>query len=383
MFKRITTFIFILIFCISIFTEIGYSVELELESPSVILIEPESGKTLFEKNPHVERAPASVTKIMTLLIAIEAIKEGRADFEDIVVASENAWRLGGSQIYLEPGEEMSLKELLIAIAVGSANDACVAVAEHLYGTEGAFVDEMNKKVQKLGLKNTNFINTNGLPAEGHYTSAYDMAQIARECLRHEEILQLTSIKHYRLREDTKKPFQLDNTNKLLWWYKGTDGLKTGWIGEESGFCLAATAQKNGLRLISVVLGAPQTRGNFRDTMILFNHGFASYTFKEFMPPGQEIGQVKVEKGEKDYITAVTKTNVGLMVPKGKEKELTTEVKLLSSVKAPINKGDIIGEVTILRGNETVKKFDIIAKENVNKGSLWRQYKKVFIDIFNF
>ena len=297
--------IILAIFVLTIFPSAALGVEINLESPSAILIEPNNGKILYELNPHERRNPASVTKLMTLLVAIEAIKNGRAQYEDIVVASENAWRLGGSQIYLEPGEEMTLKELLLAIAVGSANDACVAVAEHLYGTHEAFVKVMNDKAQELGLKNTHFVNAYGLFAEEHYTSTYDVAQIAREALKHQEILQLTSVKHYRLREDTNKPFQLDNSNKLLWWYKGADGFKQ--AGLDQNLVIAwryrrkrwSPSNSCGFRSrakIGVI---------FRDTMILFNHGFAQYEFKEFLKKGQDIGKVKVEKGTQDYITAVT------------------------------------------------------------------------------
>lgn len=383
MFRKQLAVLTLFLFTFTLFPTISYSVELTLESPSAILIDATSGKVLYEKNSHARRAPASVTKLMTLLIAIEAIKEGRGSYDDIVVASENAWRLGGSQIYLEPGEEMTLKELLIAIAVGSANDACVAVAEHLYGTHESFVEVMNNKAKELGLKDTNFVNSYGLPADGHYTSAYDMAQIGREALKHEEILQLTSIKHYRLRENTGKPFQLDNTNKLLWWYPGADGFKTGWIGEESGFCLASTAERNGLRLISVVLGAPQRKGNFRDSMILFNHGFASYIFKEFMKEGQEIAEVKVGKGAQDYVKAVTNARVGLILPKGREEGISTRIEMDPVITAPIKKGQVIGKISILKENEPIKKFDIVAKEGVERGSFWRQYKKLIKDILDF
>lgn len=381
--QRNIIIITLVLFFFSLIPNISYGVELSLESPSAILIEAESGKILYEKNSNTKRAPASVTKLMTLLVAIEAIKDGRGSYNDIVVASENAWRLGGSQIYLEPGEEMTLKELLISIAVGSANDACVAVAEHLYGSHEAFVQAMNKKAQELGLKNTHFVNSYGLPAEDHYTTAYDVAMIGREALKHQEILQLTSIKHYRLREDTSKPFQLDNTNKLLWWYKGADGFKTGWIGEESGFCLAATAQRDGLRLISVVLGAQQRKGNFRDSMVLFNHGFATYTFKEFIEKGQEVGRVKVGKGNEDEVLAVTKERIGIVMPKGKDGELTTQIEIMPFIEAPVEKGEVLGKINILNENEIIKSFPIVAKDGVDRGNIWRQYQKLFRDIVDF
>lgn len=381
--KRIISKIILVIFILTSFPSAVIGSEIKLESPSAILMEPNSGKILYELNAHDQRKPASVTKLMTILVTIEAIKNGRAQYDDIVVASENAWRLGGSQIYLEPGEEMTLKEMLLAIAVGSANDACVAVAEHLYGSHEAFVDVMNEKAKELGLKNTHFVNAYGLFAEEHYTSAYDLAQIAREALKHEEILQLTSVKHYRLREDTNKPFQLDNTNKLLWWYKGADGFKTGWIGEESGYCLAATAERDGLRVIAVVLGAEQYRGNFRDTMILFNHGFAQYEFKEFLKKGQEIGKVRVEKGTQDFITAITRDRVGVMIEKGKVEGLETKIEMLPNITAPVKAGDMIGRVTILRDDEILDEFQLVSKDDVKAGSIWRQFTKLFKGITGF
>lgn len=381
--KKIISITTLIVLLFTVIPQATLADDLKLESPSVILLDFESGKILYEKNPHIERAPASVTKVMTLLVALEAIKDGRANFNDTVVASEHASSFGGSQIFLEPGEEMKLQELLISIAVGSANDACVAVAEHLYGSEEAFVKAMNTKAKELGLKHSHFENTNGLKAEGHYTSAYDMAMIAREALKHKEVLQLTSIKHYKLREDTKNPFQLDNTNKLLWWYKGADGLKTGWIGEESGFCLASTAKKDSLRLVSVVLGAPERRGNFRDAMTLFNYGFAGYKYEEFMKKGQEVGQVKVDKGNKDFISAIAKENIGTIIATGKDKDITKEIKLYPKVAAPVKKGDVVGKITILRGNTPISEFDIIAKEDVERGSIWRQFNKVNTKLYDF
>ncbi|WP_084054279.1 D-alanyl-D-alanine carboxypeptidase family protein [Desulfonispora thiosulfatigenes] len=381
--KRSISIMTLLLLLFTLVPQATFANDLKLESPSVILIDAESGKILYEKDPHVERAPASVTKLMTLLVAIEAIKDGRGNFEDVVVASEHASQYGGSQIYLEPGEEMKLKELLISIAVGSANDSCVAVAEHLYGSEESFIKAMNEKAKELGLKHTQFQNTNGLKAEGHYTSAYDMAMIAKEGLKHKELLQLTSIKHYKLRENTEKPFQLDSTNKLLWWYKGADGFKTGWIGEESGFCLASTAKRDSLRLISVVLGAQERRGNFRDAMTLFNYGFAGYKYQEFMKKGQEVGQINVDKGEQDFVTAVTKDNVGTIIAKGKDKNITKEIKLMSSIKAPVKKGDKVGTVTILKSNTRICEYDLVAKENVKRGTIWRQFNKVYTELYDF
>lgn len=193
-----------------------------------------------------------MTKLMTMILAAQDLEEGKVTVKDKVVASEEAWKMGGSQIYLEPGEEMTFEDMMIAIAVGSANDACVAVAEHLEGTHQNFVDRMNRQAKMLGLKNTHFVNSYGLPAENHYSSAYDLAVMARYALQYPKILEYTSIKEYNLRQGE---FKLFNTNKLLWWYEGTDGFKTGWTSEAK-YCLTATAKRDGLRLIGVVMASP-------------------------------------------------------------------------------------------------------------------------------
>ncbi|HCF49603.1 MAG TPA: D-alanyl-D-alanine carboxypeptidase, partial [Syntrophomonas sp.] len=198
---------------------------LDIKAESYILVDADSGQVLLAHNEHNKMAPASMTKLMTLILVAQDLEAGKASLTDMVVASENAWKMGGSQIYLEPGEKLSLEEMLISIAVGSANDACVAVAEHLEGSHEAFVERMNKTAREMGLQDTNFVNSYGLPAEGHYSSTYDMAVIARAALKYPKLLEYSSIKEYDLRNGE---FKLFNTNKLLWWYQGADGFKTGW-----------------------------------------------------------------------------------------------------------------------------------------------------------
>jgi D-alanyl-D-alanine carboxypeptidase (penicillin-binding protein 5/6) len=293
--------IFLVCACSLIYTAAPVqAANIETSAESAILIDAETGKILYEKESHKELPPASVTKLMTLLVACEAVENGKAKLTDIVVASENACSLGGSQIYLEPGEKFSLEEMLIAIAVGSANDACVAVAEFLYGAHEEFVAVMNQKAQELGLKNTKFMNAYGLPAEGHYTSAYDLAVMGREALKHPLILKLTSMKEYDLRNGE---FKLWNTNKLLWWYEGTEGFKTGWT-QEAKYCLASTVKRDGLRLICVVMGVPQARGHFQESMKIYNYGFANYMYKEFAPAFSKQGILTVVKGSKTAVELV-------------------------------------------------------------------------------
>lgn len=339
---------------------------LETSAASAILMEASSGKILYEKDSHKELAPASVTKLMTLLVAVEAIEAGKAKLTDMVTASENACSLGGSQIYLEPGEKFSLQEMLIAIAVGSANDACVAVAEHLYGSHEEFIDAMNLKAQKLGMKNTHFANAYGLPAKGHYTSAYDLALLAREALKHPQITKLTSIKEYDLRQGA---FKLWNTNKLLWWYEGTEGFKTGWTNEAK-YCLASTVKRDGLRLITVVMGVPEVRGHFQESMKLYNYGFARYTYKEFAAVGSKQGEVLIQKGSKPAVELVAASPVGLCLEKGKEKDCWIETVLNPGVNAPVSKGQKLGEITIFCDQKAQEHIPLVAKESVGKAGLW-------------
>ena len=349
---------------------------LELESASVVLMEAASGEILYEKEMDAQRIPASVTKLMTLLIACEAIEQGRGSMDDVVVASEHAASLGGSQIYLESGEKMLLQDLLVAIAVGSANDACVAVAEHLYGSEEAFVTEMNQKAEALGMKNTHFCNPYGLPEEGHYTSAHDLALLGQQALQNSNVMKLTAIKHYTLRGETSKPFELHNTNKLLWWYPGADGFKTGWVGQNSGYCLASTAQKDDMRLIAVVLGAQERYGNFRDAMKLFNYGFANYYYEPLFEKNQMLSAIPVEKGEQDSVDVGVLEKAGLVRAKQDQAELSIQYQLPTALKAPLKAGDIIGKADIWQADKLVASYDLAILQDVEKCSWFAQLKRV-------
>ncbi|MBZ4652686.1 MAG: D-alanyl-D-alanine carboxypeptidase [Peptococcaceae bacterium] len=350
-------------------------VELPVKAESAILIDAHSGKILYEKDPHKTLPPASVTKLMTLVLAMEAIKEGKASMNDEVIASPNASSYGGSQIYLAPGEKLTLKELLLGIALASGNDASVAVAEHIAGTHEAFVDMMNKKAAELGLKNTHFVNCNGLHDPNHYTSAYDLAQIALYALRYPELRELCSVKHYRIREGTDRPFQYDNKNKLLWQYPGTDGFKTGWTNDAK-YCLAATVERNGLRFVSVVMGSPEKSGHFADTKILWNWGYSQYTFKQFHKENEIITQVKVGKGQVDSVAAIPEKKVGITLPKGQDKNLTTQVTAVPILNAPVKAGQVVGHISILKDGEIIERVNLVAKDSVDKGSWWREFSKV-------
>jgi len=354
-------------------------VEIVTEATSAILMDAASGQILYEKEAHKELPPASVTKVMTLLVAADAVASGKVKLTDIVTASENASKLGGSQIYLKPGETFTLEQMLYAIAVGSANDGCVAVAEHIDGTHEAFVEEMNRKAQALGLKNTHFVNAYGLPAKGHYTSAFDLAIISREALNYPLVRKLTSTKEYDLRDGK---FKLWNTNKLLWWYPGADGFKTGWTNEAK-YCLASTVERNGLRLISVVMGVPQVRGHFAESMKIYNYGFAKYEFKLYAPVAQKQGVVKVSKGMEDEVIALTEKPLGATVEKGKDKNLWVETKLNPNISAPIQKGQKLGEVLLYRNDQLQASVNLIADHSIARAGLVEQMTRTLKGVFGY
>ncbi|HBP65988.1 MAG TPA: D-alanyl-D-alanine carboxypeptidase [Desulfosporosinus sp.] len=355
------------------------AVEIETEATSAILMDAATGQILYEKESHKQLAPASVTKLMTLLVAADAIASGKVKLTDTVTGSANASSLGGSQIYLKPGETFTLEQMLYAIAVGSANDGCVAVAEHIDGTHEAFVEEMNLKAQALGLKDTHFVNAYGLPAKGHYTSAFDLAIISREALNYPLVRKLTSTKEYDLRDGK---FKLWNTNKLLWWYQGADGFKTGWTNEAK-YCLASTVERNGFRLISVVMGVPQVRGHFAESMKIYNYGFAKYEFKQFAPVAQKLGVVKVTKGMDAEVNALTEKPLGATVEKGKDKNLWVETKLNPMISAPIQKGQKLGEVLLYRDDQLQASVNLIADHAIAKAGLVEQMTRTVKGTFGF
>jgi len=361
----------------AVFPATAFGATVDVQAESCVLMDADSGKVLYAKNPHKRLPPASMTKMMTMILAMEDLYEGKVQLKDKVIASEEAWKLGGSQIYLEPGEEMTYEDLLIAIAVGSANDACVAVAEHLDGSHEEFVARMNAKAKQLGLKDTHFVNCYGLPAEGHYSSAYDMAVMGRYALRYPKLLEYASIKEYDLRQGE---FKLYNTNKLLWFYRGADGFKTGWTNEAK-FCLTSTAKRDGLRLVCSVFASPEKGGHFRDSMKLFNYGFAKYAYRSFFAPGSQCGVVRVGKGAEKQVEAVAADAVGVTCLKGQEKNITQVKKLAGYVDAPVKKGDELGEITLFNDGKPVKKVKLVAYRDIERGGLISEIGKALSKIF--
>ena len=346
-----------------------------LEFKSIVLMEPVSGQILYENNADEERIPASVTKLMTLLLVFEALENNECSLADVVTASAYASSMGGTQIYLAEGEKMTLEELIIAIAVGSANDAAVAVAEYLAGSEEAFVALMNTKAKDLGMNNTNFMNPNGLPADNHYTTARDLSLLVREIVnKYPQILNYTSLKSYTLREDSK-PFELYNKNKLLWWYEGADGLKTGWIGEESGYNVAATATKDEMRLAAIVLGAEKTYDNFYDAMKLFNWGFENYTYQKLFAQGEEIASCAVQKGEQREVKLVASADIGILSAKEEQQDLRAQLTFVD-INAPVQKGEILGIVKVYAQDECLGSYNVCAAEDVAALGFFGALKRV-------
>ncbi|HWR45235.1 D-alanyl-D-alanine carboxypeptidase family protein [Sporomusa sp.] len=351
--------------------------QLDTSAVSAVLMD-ENGTVLFEKDPHKRLPPASVTKIMTLLLAVEAVEQGRINLTDEIFASENAWRQGGSQIWLEPGEKMTVKEMLSAVAVVSANDAAVALMEHIYGSEQAAVDAMNKRAETLGLANTHFNNVNGLPTTDHYMSAYDAALIGREAVTHPLYMDMCGIKEAWLRDGKN---WLVNTNKLLWWYKGGDGLKTGWT-EEAKYCFVGTAKRDGLRLISAVFATPEPRSHLRESMKLLDWGFANFSAVSIVTQGTVVERLKVNKGIDKEIQLVAAQDLNLILGKGQNKNLQKKIIAESTVTAPVAEGQKYGELVVLKDGKEVGKVDLIAEKSIPKAGLMRIFQNMITNMFN-
>lgn len=336
--------------------------EADVSAPSAILMDYETGTVLFEKNSHEVRPCASITKVMTLCLIFDAIDSGKISYDSVVTASPHAASMGGSDIWLVEGEQMSANDMIKAIVVASANDAAVAMAEYICGSEDAFVAEMNKKAQDLGMKETVFKNCNGLDEDGHVTSAYDVAVMSRELMKHEDVFNYTSIWLDFLRDGAT---QIVNTNKLLKSYDGITGLKTG-TTSQAGACISATAQRDSLHLISVVLGAASTTDRFDDAATLLNFGFASYCSVKPEDPSDKLTAVKVTKGMEDSVNITTEINGKFLMKKGEESNIDMEIKLKEEVEAPVEKGQELGRVIYKSGDKVLGEYPITAGSEVKQ-----------------
>lgn len=334
----------------------------ELSAPAAVLMEAVSGNVLYEKSAHEIRPCASITKVMTLILVMEAIDSGKLKWDDSIVTSAHAASMGGSDIWLEQGETMSVDDMVKAVVVASANDAAVALAEHICGTEDEFVRKMNEKAKDLGMKDTVFKNCNGLDEDGHVTSAYDVALMSRELIKHKDIYKYSGIWMDELRGGKT---QLVNTNKLLKTYKGITGLKTG-TTSQAGSCISATAERDGLSLIAVVLGSSTGKERFTDAAKLLDYGFAAYEMYTPDIPEQANGTIAVTNGMNDTAGISAQADNSVMIEKGKGSDVKAEVILPESIEAPVNKGDVVGRVLYKSGGKQIAEYPIAAADDVRQ-----------------
>lgn len=335
-----------------------------LTSPSVILTEPKTGKVIFEKNADEKRPVASVTKVMTILLTLEAIDDGRVGLEDSVPVSAHASGMGGSQVFLDANRNYKLRDLLKSMIVASANDAAVALAEYLDGAEEAFVRRMNQRAQELGLADTHYVNCTGLPAQGHYTTARDVAKLSAQLDLHPLYYEFSTIWMDELTHPGGRVTQLTNTNRLIRFYSGCDGYKTG-STNEAKYCISATAEKNGLRLIAVVLGANAGQTRFDEARSMLEYGFSGYQLFCPVKEGDSLNmQVPVRLGGSDQVSTVSGGTSELLLKKGDQSRISLEVALAQSVAAPVRKGDVLGEIRVKQDGATVQTLPAVAGETV-------------------
>lgn len=368
--------VFILISLFSfLFIKNVSAVEMEISAKSAILVDFNTGKVLYSKNENEPLAMASMTKVMSMLLIMEKIDDGSLKYDDIVEISTESSSMGGSQIFLNPGDKYKVIDLLKGVAMASANDAVVALAEKTYGSKEHFIEAMNKKAESLGLKNTHFVNVHGLDEEGHYSSAYDMSVMARELLKHEKILDFTRVYEEYLTKPDGSQIWLVNTNKLVRFYDGVDGLKTGFT-QKAGYCLTATGKKNNLRLISVVMGEESIEKRSSDTVKLLNYGFNTFKVNLIKNKSEILGKVNVQKGKKENVDVVLVNDL-IELLNASDKPSNYKFKILvDKITAPVKKGDVIGKVKVLNDNGVlISQVDITVNENVLKVNLWDLFKR--------
>ncbi|ATH92246.1 D-alanyl-D-alanine carboxypeptidase family protein [Bacillus glycinifermentans] len=349
--------------------------ELAHEVKSAVLIERDTGKIMYNKNSHEKLPPASMTKVMTMLLIMEALDEGKIKMKDKVRTSEYAASMGGSQIFLEPGEEMTVEDMLKGIAIGSGNDASVAMAEHIAGSEEEFVKRMNEKAAELGLKDTSFKNTTGLPKEGHYSTAYDMAVMAKELLKYDQVTKFTGTYEDYLRENTDKKFWLVNTNRLIKFYPGVDGVKTGFTNEAK-YCLTASAKKGNMRVIAVVFGASTPKERNAQVTKMLDYAFSQYNTHPMYKRNEVISELKVNKGSEQKINLVTSEPISLLTKKGENiKAVKKEIKKKTDIQAPVKKGTELGTLVLKKDGKVLHESPLVAEKDMDKAGMWTLFKR--------
>lgn len=371
--KRLTAIFLLFCMTFSAFSVLAdENAAVNVTAPAAILIEAGTGQVLYEKNSHDRRPPASVTKIMTMLLVIEAIDEGTLSLDDMVRCSEFAASMGGSQVYLEPNEEMSVRDMLKAVAVASGNDAAVALAEHVAGSAEGFVDLMNQRAAALGMKDTHFVNCNGLDNPEHLTTAYDIALMSRELVRHPLIFEFTGIWMDSLRDGA---FGLVNTNKLIRFYEGANGLKTG-STSVAKFCLSASAVRNGMNLIAVIMGADSSKDRFGDASRLLDYGFANYAIAGSLLTPEDLTPLPVKKGKTERVEIGVSNDFKVLVSKKKLNSIEKKITLPEAVEAPIAAGDTVGSVEFMIDGQPIGGTDLIAKADAPRVTPLTMLKKL-------
>ncbi|MDD3341470.1 MAG: D-alanyl-D-alanine carboxypeptidase [Bacilli bacterium] len=349
------------------------------KAKSAVIIEPTTGTILFEKNSHEKLHPASMTKMMSMLLIMEAIEDKTISWDEMITVSETASSMGGSQILLEVGEKMSVRDLFKGVAVASGNDAVVALAERIAGTKDEFVKKMNARAKELGLKDTNFKNPHGLDDANHYSSAYDMALIAKELSKHEEVFKFTSIYEDYLRKGTDKEIWLVNTNKLVRFYDGVDGFKTGYT-KEAGYCLTASAKRNGMRIITVVMGEEDSKVRNAETTQMLDYAFAQYNLNTLLSKDSIVGKKEINKGKQKLATIVPKEDVTALIKKSDKKKEINYTLSLDQLKAPIKRGDTVGSITVKEDGKTTRTIPVTVKQDIKKANIMELYMRYLKDI---
>ena len=354
-------------------------VSLAENAKSAIMVEASTGKIIYDKNSNEKLPMASMTKMMTLLLIMENISNGNLKWDDLVTTSPHAASMGGSQIFLSVGEKMTVEDLVKGICIGSGNDAAVAMAEKIGGTEENFVKMMNEKVSELHLKNTHFENACGLDHENHYSSAYDMAMIARELIQYERILQYTGTYEDYLRKNTDNSFWLVNTNKLVRYYQGVDGLKTGYT-ENALYCITTTAKRNNMRLITVVMGEPTSSIRNSETVSMLDFGFNSYEITTILNKDTVLETKNVDLGQKKMVQIVPKDNANILNNKSGVKRNVSYKVNLNNLKAPIKVGDVVGKIDIIEDKKVIMSIDATVKESISKANIVTVYGREILNI---
>lgn len=357
----------------------GASTDLALGAKSAILIEASTGHVIYEKNSHEKLAPASMTKMMSMLVIVESIEDGIIGWDDVITVSANASAMGGSQILLETGEQMTVKDLFKGVAVMSGNDAVVALGEAVAGSEEEFVAMMNKRAKELGLTDSNFKNPHGLDDANHYSSAYDMSLIARELVKHEKVLEFTKIYEDYLRKGTDKELWLVNTNKLVRFYPGVDGLKTGYTST-AGYCLTATAYKNNMRLIAVAMGEESSTTRNAEISAMLDYGYAQYKVDTIVKKDDVVAKMTLEKARKENVSLVPINPITVLNKKTTKLGKITYKLDVDEVEVPVKVGEVVGKLTVLNDGKQLQTVDVTVLEDVDKANIFELYLRYLKDI---